>query len=114
MNFYRLAVGILAVWRITHLLQAEDGPWEVVVRIRRRAGSGFWGKLLDCIYCLSIWVAFPVSIGLAQRWADIILLWPALSGGAILLQRATDREPKAAAYYEELPKGEDDGLLRPR
>ena len=114
MDFYRLTIGILAVWRITHLLEAEDGPWEMVVRLRRLAGAGFWGKLLDCFYCLSIWVAFPVSMGLAERWADVVLLWPALSGGAILLQRATERGAEAAPYYEELPKGEDDGLLRPR
>jgi hypothetical protein len=114
MNFYWLTVGTLAVWRITHLLQAEDGPWEVVVRLRRWAGSGFWGKLLDCFYCLSIWVAFPFSVLLAGRWLDVILLWPALSGGAILLERATGRRAEAAAalYYEEAPKGEDNGVLR--
>jgi hypothetical protein len=33
----------LCAWRITHLLQAEDGPWDFVVRLRRRAGTGFWG-----------------------------------------------------------------------
>lgn len=114
MDFYWLAVAILAVWRITHLLQAEDGPWEVVARVRRRAGSGFWGKLLDCFYCLSIWAAFPFSLALARGWVDVILLWPALSGGAILLERATaKREPETALYYEEPPKGEDNGLLRP-
>jgi hypothetical protein len=114
MNFYWLAVAILAVWRITHLLQAEDGPWEIVVRLRRRAGDRFWGKLLDCFYCLSVWVAFPVSIGLAARWQDVILLWPALSGGAILLERATGTrsQPAAALYYESPPQGEDDGVLR--
>ena len=40
MRFYSFLLGILSVWRITHLLQAEDGPWAVVVRLRRRAGTG--------------------------------------------------------------------------
>src|SRR6267142_2056659 len=62
MQVYWLAAGILRCWRIMHLLQAEDGPWEIVVRIRRRAGSGFWGKLLDCFYCLSLWVAVHVAL----------------------------------------------------
>ena len=53
----RLVLGILGVWRITHLLQAEDGPWDVIVRLRRAAGDGFWGSLLDCFYCLSLWIA---------------------------------------------------------
>src|SRR5215471_14056422 len=114
MNFYWLTVGALAVWRITHLLQAEDGPWELVVRLRRWAGSGFWGRLLDCFYCLSIWVAFPFSIALAGRWVDVILLWPALSGGAILLERVTGSrsEIAPAQYFEEASKGENNGVLR--
>ena len=47
---YRFSLGTLCVWRITHLLDAEDGPWDVVVRLRRRAAEGFWGQLLDCFY----------------------------------------------------------------
>jgi len=46
MRFYWFALAALCVWRITHLLQAEDGPLDFVVRFRRRAGTGFWGKLL--------------------------------------------------------------------
>ena len=42
-QFYLLLVGALSVWRVTHLLQAEDGPWDVVVRLRRSMGEGFWG-----------------------------------------------------------------------
>jgi len=115
MQFYWLVVGVLVVWRITHLLQAEDGPWELVVRLRRRAGSGFWGKLLDCFYCLSLWVAFPVALGLGDRWIHSILLWLSFSAGAILAERATATRMSedAPAYYEELPKGEqENGLLR--
>ncbi len=86
MRFYRLLLGILSVWRITYLLNAEDGPWDVVVRLRRIAGDGFWGQLLDCFYCLSVWIAAPFAILLGQKLGERILLWPALSAGAILLQ----------------------------
>ena len=65
-QFYWLALGILCVWRITHLLSVEDGPWDVVVRLRQAVGSGFWGKLLDCFYCTSLWVATPFAIGLGE------------------------------------------------
>lgn len=84
-------LGILAVWRITHLLWAEDGPWDGVVRLRQRAGSGFWGQLMDCFYCLSLWVALPLVLLLAPDWKTLLLAWPALSGGAILLERLTQR-----------------------
>lgn len=86
---YQLLPGVLAVWRITHLLQAEDGPWDVVVRLRARAGDGFWGALMDCFYCLSLWIALPFALLLGASWIEQALLWPALSGGAILLERAT-------------------------
>ena len=39
MRFYDLILGILGVWRITHLLQAEDGPWDLVVQLRRALGN---------------------------------------------------------------------------
>jgi hypothetical protein len=113
---YRLAVGVLAVWRVTHLFYNEDGPWEVFARIRRLAGHGFWGKLLDCFYCLSLWVAFPFATVLGSGWREIFLLWPALSGAAILLERVTGARSGRggpAVYYEEPDKGEqDDGVLR--
>lgn len=93
MRFYWLALGILAVWRLTHLFAAEDGPWDAMARLRRALGSGFWGKLAACFYCLSLWVAAPVAAWLGESWPERLLLWPALSAGAILLERATGIEP---------------------
>jgi len=112
MHLYQLVLGILAVWRITHLLQAEDGPWDLVIHVRRRAGDGFWGQLLDCFYCLSVWIAAPFAIYLGATWDERFLLWLALSAGAILLERATDRErdETPALFIEE--SEEDHGMLR--
>jgi hypothetical protein len=117
MRFYFLTLGILAVWRITHLLNAEDGPWDLLVRFRRLAGEGVWGSLLDCFYCLSVWVAAPFAYGLGNDWKERLLLWPALSGGTILAERLTanrDRsDPPPAVYYEE-PEENPDVVLRPK
>jgi hypothetical protein len=111
MRFYLLTLGILAVWRITHLLNAEDGPWDLLVRFRRLAGEGVWGSLLDCFYCLSVWVAAPFAYGLGNDWKERLLLWPALSGGAILAERLTAnrdrRAPPPAVYYEEPEENPD-------
>ena len=90
MKLYRFVLGVLTIWRIAHLLQAEDGPGDVVVRLRRSAGNGFWGKLLDCFYCLSLWVAAPLAILLGESWWERALLWPSLSAGASLLEQATN------------------------
>ena len=87
-KLYLLVVGVLGVWRITHLLQAEDGPWDFVTRLRGYAGSGVWGRLLDCFYCVSLWIASPLAWLCGQGWTERLLLWPALSAGAIFLEHA--------------------------
>src|SRR4051794_28736585 len=89
---YLLILGILGVWRITHLLNAEDGPGKVLVRLRKLAGIGFFGELLDCFYCLSLWVAAPFAYVLGSGWKETLLLWPALSAAAILLERSTSKQ----------------------
>ena|SRR5689334_2998199 len=99
MSFYYLALGILGVWRITHLLNAEDGPWDAIIRLRRAAGDGFWAGVLDCYQCLSLWVAVPFAIVLGEGALERLLLWPALSGAAVLLERLTFSAPAAVPPY---------------
>jgi hypothetical protein len=102
MKAYSLALGILAVWRLTHLLNAEDGPWDLLVSLRRLAGSSSWGSLLDCFNCLSLWIALPFAIVLGEHWVERMLLWLGFSAGAILLERATPpREPTPWPVYSE-------------
>jgi len=103
MQFYWLILGVLAAWRITHLLNAEDGPWDLLVKLRRLAGNGVFASLLDCFYCLSLWVAAPLAWFLGDGYKQRLLLWPAISAGAILLQKATSRESGGLAveYHEE-------------
>jgi hypothetical protein len=111
MRFYRFFLGVLSVWRITHLLNAEDGPWDCVVYLRRRVGEGFWGQILDCFYCLSVWIAVPAALYLGKKLDEQIFLWPALSAGAILLERATDNghSDPPTLFIE---KSEDEYVLR--
>jgi len=97
-TLYWFILGALGVWRITHLLNAEDGPGEIFVRLRRLAGSGILGALLDCFYCLSLWVAAPFALLLASSWRERLLLWPALSAAAILMDRIHGPAPQ---YFEE-------------
>lgn len=112
MSVYVFLLAALGVWRITHLLNAEDGPWDLLARLREGLGDGFWGSLLDCFYCLSLWIAAPFAL-LGDGWRERLLLWPALSGAAILLERLTARPGAGvapAAYFED--EEDDDGMLR--
>jgi hypothetical protein len=109
---YWFTLSVLCVWRVSHLLQAEDGPADLLVRVRRIAGSGFAGKLLDCFYCLSLWVAAPLAYWVPETRLERLLWWPALSAGAILLERVTSlRNGDAPALYFE-DEEKPDVLLR--
>jgi uncharacterized protein DUF1360 len=94
----RLAVGILATWRIAHLLAEEDGPGDIVLRLRVRAGASWIGGLMDCFGCLSVWVAAPVAALVSPRRRDVALTWLGLSGGAYLLEQATSTGDVATVY----------------
>ena len=104
MDFYWLLIGVLCVWRITHLVQAEDGPWDIMVLFRRAVGNGVFGKMLDCFQCSSLWIAIPFAWWTGSGTVHGILLWLAFSAGAILLERLTSRAPSIppALYTEDL------------
>ena len=83
---------LLAVWRVTHLVVVEDGPWDLLVKLRRVASAIALERLVACFYCASVWVALGFALLITREWRALIVLVPALSGGAILLDRATDRD----------------------
>lgn len=88
MNAWMLFVlAVLATWRVTHLLASEDGPADIIFRLRRRLGDGWVGSLMDCFNCLSLWVAAAAAFLVASDPLTWVLSWLALSGGACLLER---------------------------
>src|SRR6266568_1620905 len=91
----RFTLASLATWRVTHLLTEEDGPADLVARLRARLGVGQLGELMDCFFCLSIWVAAPFSLTVSRRGREVPLTWLALSGAACLLELAAQRPPAA-------------------
>lgn len=112
-KIYWFGLGVLVVWRITHLLVIEDGPWNVMAGLRERLAKRLFGGLFDCFYCLSLWVAAPLAWVIGTATEERLLLWPALSAAAILLERVTSAaEVPTAHFFEEREKGDDDGLLR--
>jgi hypothetical protein len=101
-DFYWLILGILAVWRVSYFLASETGPWEVMERVRLRLGNGFARELVTCLYCVSVWVAAPFAYITGATWKQRVILWPALSAGAIIVERCIHREKaEVAAYIED-------------
>jgi hypothetical protein len=113
-RYYWLLLGALSVWRITHLLHEENGPWNAAARLRQALSPGFWADLVGCFYCLSLWVSAPVALWIGTTARERILLWLAVSAAAILLERATTRsaDPSPPAIYFEHGGDHEDVLLR--
>jgi len=84
---FRFALAGLAVWRLTHLLALEDGPADVIAKLRVQAGSGALGELMDCFDCMSVWVAAGFVPFVARRPGERAVSWCALSAVACALQR---------------------------
>jgi hypothetical protein len=82
---------------MSHLVAHEDGPFDVVLRVRARAGLSTWGRLMDCPYCLSMYAAAPLAGWVVRRSRfaarDVIPLWLAISGGASVLERVLAARP---------------------
>ena len=99
---FHFVLAVFAVWRVTHMLAREDGPWDVLSLIRRKMGSGVSGRLMNCFYCLTLWVALPFSFFLKGDAAETAVGWLALSGTAILLERAA-QPPLELKIEEDAP-----------
>jgi hypothetical protein len=85
----RFGLAVLATWRLAHLVAYEDGPGNTIARARARAGTGPVGELMDCFYCLSLWVAAPLALAVTGHRRDAPIVWLALSGAACLLEKTT-------------------------
>jgi len=92
-NVLEFVLCTLAVWRLTHLFTGEDGPFDIIFKFRKLVGQGFFGSLLDCFYCLSLWMAIPFAFYLCDEWLPGIITWLALSGAACLLFKLTEKKP---------------------
>jgi len=81
----------IIVWRLTHLLSNEDGPFDIIIRFRKLLGDSFWGKLMDCFYCLSIWVGLISACIVSTNLKEVVGLTLYYSGAAILVEKITNK-----------------------
>jgi hypothetical protein len=103
---------ILATWRVSHLLAREDGPFHLLARLRARLGNGLFGTLMDCFACLSLWIAAPIAYLVSHDWRTWVLLWLGLSGGACLIERASEKPVVFQPLPETSIQGDSHELLR--
>ena len=82
---------VIVTWRVTHLISNEDGPFEIIFKLRQIAGNSFFGKLMDCFYCLSIWIGFLLSIYISNQAIEIIFFTLYFSGTSIIIEKLTNK-----------------------
>ena len=100
MEVFWFGVASLAVWRATHLLVFEDGPFAAVARLRRLAAR--FTRVFDCFYCLSLWLAAPLALLMGDTWLRTALLWLAISAVSIFVERViVVLEPARPAEWKE-------------
>ena len=90
----RVIIAVLATWRVAHLLAHEDGPGDIVARFRRGVTHQGLGRMLDCVYCSSLWIAAPAALWITTVPLDWLVTAIAISGGASIIER-TNHEPVA-------------------
>lgn len=93
-----LIIGILATYRLTYLINSENAPFNLAGRFRTWIGIRYdersqkvitnqFAEMVNCFYCLSIWMGLLVFIVLYVPAIQIVVLPFALSGGASMLKR---------------------------
>lgn len=93
----------LAVWRISSLLVNEDGPFDIFIKLRWKAGVRFdkesepYGtnvisKGLLCVWCVSVWIAGVGAILISANFLEYIVLVLALSAAAIMVECLVNRK----------------------
>jgi len=90
--WFIFAIAALAVYRLAKMIAEETGPFKMFTRLRESTPEGSnLREGIQCIFCVSMWIAFPVAVlvglfGPIEPWL-IPLLWPALSSVTVLIRR---------------------------
>ena len=105
-----LLVGSLATWRVSHLLVEEEGPGQVLNRLRAAVNTTPLTGLLDCFGCTSVWVGLVAGVATYRHGAGptgVVLRGLAMSGAAFLAQKLISHTEAA----DWLPEPEIDSPL---
>lgn len=76
-------LSMLAVFRLTYMLQEEAGPGDILFKLRTVINKNeFAASLLGCFWCFSVWVSVPFAVYLSSNSWEFVVYTLALSAGA--------------------------------
>lgn len=90
-DWLRLLLAVGLVFRLSHAVALEDGPFDIFSRLQARAGGGknWVGRGLSCVLCVSWWLAVPAVLLLyPATWAEAVLLWGGIAGAVVVIHKA--------------------------
>lgn len=91
LNFIEFLLAVFAVWRLSHLISREDGPWNTLLRLRVKLGRSGLGSGMDCFYCVSLWVSTLLAVLITASFRSFILVSLGISGITCVMQLLIDR-----------------------
>ena len=115
----RFVLAVLrSIWRFWPICSlSEDGPGAIIAGLRAARPSSWAGLAMDCFACMSLWVAAPLALFVGGDAAQLGVIWLALSGGALILERLVAAKASEPLILERLIETADPemehGMLQP-
>ena len=91
-DWFLFSIAALATYRASRLMADEEGPWGVFSKIRDLTPEqSNLRRGIECILCVSVWMAIPVTIALVVAGLIPLLIgpgyWLALSSVTVLIRK---------------------------
>lgn len=88
MTWFSFILALLAVYRVSHLLTQEDGPFDLFSTLREKLGQATWvGRGAACLLCVSFWLSALPAFYLARTYVEFALYWGGIAGGVLVIRK---------------------------
>lgn len=107
-SFPMFVVYVLATWRISRMLvasdgHAEDGPFDILDKLRALSNRIGLGGLFACIWCMSVWVGLALAFlrHVNPALADTFAFAFTLSALAVSVQQLVNGYQSLASHINQ-------------
>jgi len=91
MTWLVATLAAFATYYAARAISSEDGPFGVFDKLRMHWDSGYLGKGVRCVVCVSAYTALPVTVALCVAGGWDIWLWPiwwlGLAGASVTIDK---------------------------
>ena len=90
MNAVALALAALATFRLSVAITEEEGPFGLFRKVRGWVDPDqktWLGRGLNCVFCVSFWIALPIAALVTLDLYTLPLVWWGLAGAVMIIRR---------------------------